>query len=297
MGRPELTVLEGQPAKASRWRFGSRVRHALAAQNFTAVIGEAIVLILVVVGVFGPFFARQNPLATEMNSRLMPPSREHLFGTDELGRDIFSRVLHGGRLTLISVIVVLAVSLAIGVPMGALAGYAEGWTDEVIMRISDLVLAFPPLVLAMALVVALGPSLDAAMLAVALVRWPRYARLVRAQVLTVKHRPYVEAARSLGASEARTVVRHVLPNCLDPVLVRATVDTGYIILTTASLSFIGLGAQPPAPEWGAMVASARTYMVNHWWVGVFPGLAILLSVIGLTLFGDETRDRFDPTLR
>jgi peptide/nickel transport system permease protein len=266
-------------------------------QNAASIAGEIIVLALLLVGVFGPTLAPHDPLATDILVRLTPPSPGHPLGTDQLGRDVYSRVLFGARATLLTVVFVLAVVLALGIPLGAISGFVEGWADEVIMRIGDLILAFPPLVLAMALVVAMGPSLNTAMLAVAIVRWPRYARLVRAQVLTIKHRPYVEAEQSLGASQARTVVRHILPNCLDPVLVRATVDAGYIILTTASLSFIGLGAQPPSPEWGAMVSDARAYMINTWWVGVFPGIAIMAAVTGLTLVGDEIRDRFDPTLR
>lgn len=297
------TFAYDQDARGPGWSAARRrggvggIRRWLLRQAPASIVGEGIALILVVVAVFGPALSPHDPIRVDMALRLTPPSHTYPFGTDELGRDVLSRVLHGGRATLGSVVLVLALVFLIGIPVGAIAGYVEGWVDEVMMRISDLILAFPPLVLAMALVVAMGPSLATAMLAVALVRWPRYARLVRAQVLALKHRPFVEAARALGAREARIAVRHVLPNALDPVLVRATVDSGYIILTTASLSFIGLGAQPPAPEWGAMVASGRTYMVNHWWVGVFPGLAIMLSVVGLTLFGDEIRDRFDPTLR
>lgn len=266
-------------------------------QSGATILGEVIVVVLVVMAFLGPILSPHDPVKADMSLRLVAPSRSYPLGTDELGRDILSRVLYGGRATLGSVALVLALVFLIGVPIGAVSGYLEGWVDESVMRVCDLILAFPPLVLAMALVVAMGPSLSTAMLAVALVRWPRYARLVRAQVLALKHRPFVEAARALGASEARIVTRHLLPNCLDPVMVRATVDSGYIILTTASLSFIGLGARPPDPEWGAMVASGGTYMVNAWWVGVFPGLAILMSVVGLTLVGDEIRDRFDPVLR
>jgi peptide/nickel transport system permease protein len=278
-------------------RRGPGLLRKLLRQNATSITGEVLALLLLLIAAFGPMLAPHDPLATDVLSRLTPPAPGHPFGTDQLGRDVYSRVLFGARATLLTVVFVLAVVLTLGIPLGAIAGFVERWPDEVIMRVGDLILAFPPLVLAMALVVAMGPSLTTAMLAVAIVRWPRYARLVRAQVLTIKHRPYVEAEQSLGGSWARTIVRHILPNCLDPVLVRATVDAGYIILTTASLSFIGLGAQPPSPEWGAMVSDARAYMINNWWVGVFPGVAIMLAVTGLTLVGDEIRDRFDPTLR
>jgi peptide/nickel transport system permease protein len=291
-------AVPGRAAPARRaMRRGPLLIRRLLRQNAVSIAGEIVVIALLFVGVFGPMLAPHDPLSTDILSRLSPPGPAHPFGTDQLGRDVYSRVLFGARATLLTVAFVLAVVLALGIPLGAIAGFVEGWPDEVIMRIGDLILAFPPLVLAMALVVAMGPSLTTAMLAVAIVRWPRYARLVRAQVLTIKHRPYVEAEHSLGGSQTRTIVRHILPNCLDPVLVRATVDAGYIILTTASLSFIGLGAQPPSPEWGAMVSDARAYMINNWWVGVFPGVAIMLAVTGLTLVGDEIRDRFDPTLR
>lgn len=274
-----------------------RAAHSFFKQNIASIIGEVLVLLVVLVGIFGPLIAPFDPIQPNIAVRLEPPSAEYLMGTDELGRDLYSRLLFGARNTLITVAFVLALVFTLGVSVGAIAGYREGWLDEVIMRFSDLVLAFPALVLAMALVVAMGPSLGTAMLAVALVRWPRYARLTRAQVLTFKHRPFVEAAKAAGATDWRILIRHILPNSLDPVMVRATVDAGFIILTTASLSFIGLGAQPPEPEWGAMVASGRAYMIDNWWVGVFPGVAIMLAVSGFVLVGDEIRDRLDPTLR
>lgn len=269
----------------------------LLRQSPATIFGELLIILVLVTGIFGPMVAPYNPIKVEMGDRLVPPSPEHIMGTDELGRDVFSRVLHGARLTVIVIIFVLSIVLVLGIPAGAVAGYVGGWIDEIMMRIGDLVLAFPPLVLAMALVVAMGPSLLTAMIAVALVRWPRYARLVRAQVLAAKHRPYVEAARASGASSFRILVRHILPNSLDPVLVRATVDAGFVILTTASLSFIGLGAQQPEPEWGAMIATGRTYMIDNWWVGIYPGIAIMLAVTGFVLVGDEIRDLMDPVLR
>lgn len=275
----------------------TRITRAFFRQSLTSIIGEVLVLLLIVVGIFGPLVAPYDPIRPEAALRLQPPSPEHIMGTDQLGRDLFSRLLFGARNTLVTVVFVLTIVLSLGVPFGAIAGYSEGWPDEVLMRLGDLVLAFPALVLAMALVVAMGPSLLTAMIAVALVRWPRYARLTRGQVISYKKRAFVEAAQAAGASEWRILFRHILPNSLDPVVVRATVDAGFIILTTASLSFIGLGAQPPQPEWGAMVASGRSYMIDNWWVGVFPGLAIMIAVSGFVLVGDEIRDRLDPTLR
>ena len=266
-------------------------------QSAFSILGELLVVLVIVIGILGPSIAPFDPLAVDMTQRLQAPNAEHYFGTDELGRDVFSRVLHGGRYTLITVVFVLSLVVGLGIPVGAIAGYREGWIDEVLMRVADLVLAFPPLVLAMAMVVAMGPSLTTAMIAVAVVRWPRYARLVRGQVMTYKHRPFVEAALASGANNRRILIKHILPNSLDPVMVRATVDAGFIILTTASLSFIGLGAQPPIPEWGSMIASGRRYMIDNWWVGLFPGLAIMIAVSGFVLLGDEIRDRLDPTLR
>jgi len=266
-------------------------------QNAASTIGELLVVLVVIIGIFGPYVAPYAPIRPDPALRLQPPNAEHIFGAGELGRDLLSRLMFGARNTLITVAFVLFLVAALGLPLGALAGYLGGWIDEVIMRIGDLVLAFPALVLAMALVVAMGPSLTTAMIAVALVRWPRYARLIRAQVMSYKNRPFVEAARAAGASDWRILTRHILPNSLDPVMVRATVDAGFIILTTASLSFIGLGAQAPEPEWGAMVATGRRYMIDHWWVGLFPGLAIMTAVSGFVLVGDEIRDRLDPTLR
>lgn len=282
----------------SKWKFWVlQPSRYFFRQRVVTIIGELLVLVMVFIGIFGPMIAPYDPSNVVMTQRLQPPSGDHILGTDELGRDLLSRLLHGGRATMSSMVFVLVFVMALGIPAGAIAGFFEGWIDEVLMRVSDLVLAFPPLVLAMALVISLGPDLLTAMLAVALVRWPRYARLIRGQVLTYKQRAFVEAAHASGASDLRILVRHIIPNCLDPVLVRATMDSGFIILTIASLSFIGLGAQPPQAEWGAMVASGRLYMIDNWWVGFFPGLAIMLAVTGFVLIGDEIRDRLDPVLR
>lgn len=289
----EPTLIRGLEL-VPRW---GRIQKSLGRQTVSSILGQSIVLVLIIVGIIGPFLAPHDPVQVDVSQRLQPPSDTYLLGTDELGRDVFSRILHGARATLTSVVVVLSIAVVLGIPIGAISGYVEGWLEEILMRISDLVLAFPALVLAMVLVVVLGPSLTTAMFAVAFVRWPRYARLVRGQVLSVKRDQFVEAARATGATDARILIRHILPNCLNPVLVRATLDAGYIILTIASLSFLGLGAQQPQPEWGLMVATGRTYMINYWWVGLFPGLAIMIAVTGFVLVGDMLRDRLDPTLR
>jgi peptide/nickel transport system permease protein len=258
---------------------------------------EIVLVIIVILAVFGPYITPYDPVEVFLRERLDPPSSRHLLGTDEAGRDILSRMIAGTRITLLNVVLVLGIVTVIGTLVGAIAGYRGGVVDEILMRVGDMVMAFPALVLAMAIAAAMGAGLTSAVIAVALVRWPRYARLVRAQILAVKQKPFVEAARGIGASPARIVFRHILVNCLDPIIVRITVDSGYVILTTASLGFIGLGAQPPTPEWGVMVAQGRIFMLNSPWVAVFPGLGILLAVMAFTLVGDELRDRLDPALR
>jgi peptide/nickel transport system permease protein len=261
------------------------------------MLAEFLLLVIIFVAIFGPYIAPYDPLHVALRERLEPPSLKHLLGTDEAGRDLLSRMMAGTRITMMSVLLVLTIVTIIGVVVGAVAGYIGGIVDEFLMRFGDLVIAFPPLVLAMALAAAMGAGLTSAIIAVAFVRWPRYARLVRGQVLALKNKEFVEAARCIGVPPWRILFRHILINALDPIIVRVTVDSGYVILTTASLGFIGLGAQPPEPEWGVMVAAGRTFMLNSPWVTVFPGLGIVLAVMGFTLVGDELRDRLDPTLR
>ncbi|MFN8589884.1 MAG: nickel transporter permease [Thermomicrobiales bacterium] len=235
--------------------------------------------LFVIIVLFGAALAPFDPLKPDMKARLQPPGAIHLMGTDPLGRDIFSRVLAGAQLSIRSVVVIIISAVGIGMMVGALAGYAGGLVDDVIMRITDLFLAFPALVLALAIAGALGPSLTNAMLAVSVVWWPWYARLVRGQVLSIKAEPYVEAARAIGASDPRIVRRHIVPNFLSPVIVQATLDIGAALVITASLSFIGMGAQPPSPEWGAMLSDGRSFFLNAWWLSAFPGLAIFLTVL------------------
>lgn len=262
-----------------------------------AITMLVVVMLLVLTGVLAPWIVPYDPLKIYMGDPLLPPSRTHWFGTDEVGRDIFSRVIMGIRISLRVPIVVIGLASLIGTSLGAVAGYVSGRVDEVVMRVTDVFLAFPGLLIAMAVAAALGPSLTNAMLAISLVWWPSYARLVRGLVLSIKNNPYVEAARCIGASDSRILFRHVLPECIPVISVKMTVDAGYSILWTASLSFIGLGAQPPTPEWGTMVAYARPYLLKQWWYPTFPGLMIFVVVICFALLGDGLETVFEPKLR
>jgi peptide/nickel transport system permease protein len=243
-----------------------------------------------------PFLAPYSPLDLDVMNRLEPPGLGHPFGTDEAGRDNLSRVLYGARITIPTAFVVILVASAFGTAAGAVSGYAGGRVDEALMRVVDVVLAFPSILLAMAITAALGPGLRNAMLAIVLVSWPEFSRLMRGQVLTVKANEYVLAAQALGAPARRILWIHVLPNAFPPVLVKGTLDVGNAIILTAALSFIGLGAIPPDPEWGAMIAAGQAKF-EYWWVATFPGLAILSVVLGFNFLGDGLRDRLDPRLR
>lgn len=261
------------------------------------VLGVGIILMFLILCVFGPAWAPYNPLTPDMINQLQAPSVAHLFGTDDLGRDILSRVMSGARISLGVAAVVLSIAVTVGVLIGCISGYVGGVVDDALMRFTDLFLAFPALILAMAIAASLGPSLRNVMIALSAVYWPWYARLVRGQVLSVRRREFVEAARSLGASNGRILRRHVLPNSISPVIVQLTLDCGYAILATASLSFIGLGAQPPSPEWGAMINAGRNYFQDAWWYITFPGLALTVTVLGFNLLGDGVRDFLDPRTR
>lgn len=262
-----------------------------------AVVGASVVLLFVFLALFGESVAPYDPNEIDMVSRFSPPTNEHFFGTDKMGRDIFSRILCGATLSVRAGLVVLAIAVPIGVILGGVAGLFGGWIDETIMRITDVFLSFPPLILAMAFSAALGPSLFNAMVALSVVWWPLYTRLVRGQALSIRETLYVEAARSKGAGKWNLIFRHILPNCLSPILVTFTLDLGWVITATASLSFLGFGAQPPMPEWGKMVADGRIYLMQAWWVSMFPGLAIAFTVLGFNLLGDGIRDALDPKLR
>jgi peptide/nickel transport system permease protein len=266
-------------------------------KSLLAVIGAFIVASFIFIAIFGPYIAPYDPYRTDIANRFLPPSPSHLLGTDKLGRDVLSRVLHGAGYSAKAGLAVLAIAVPIGIILGGIAGLFGGWVDEIIMRITDIFLAFPYLILAMAFSAALGPTLKNAMLALSLVWWPLYTRLVRGQALSVRESAYVEAARSRGASKFSIMFRHILPNCLSPILVTFTLDMGAIILATAALSFLGFGAQPPLPEWGRMVSGGRIYLFQAWWVPMFPGLAIALTVLGFNLLGDGIRDALDPKLR
>lgn len=257
------------------------------------VIGSLLALALILLALFAPLIAN-DPLRQDLAARLQPPSPTHLFGTDQLGRDTFSRVLIGSRISLAIGVMVVTLSLVVGGLVGLFAGLLGGLWDDLLMRLTDIFLAFPALILAMAISAALGPSLTNVMIAVAAVSWPNYARLMRAQVLTLKERDFVDAARALGAAQGRIAWRHLLPNSLAPLMVQASFDIGGAILTAAGLGFIGFGAQPPTPEWGAMVSETRNFITEAPWASAAPALAILLTVLAFNLLGDGLRDVLDP---
>jgi peptide/nickel transport system permease protein len=261
------------------------------------VAGLMLITVFALVALFAPLLAPANPLKQVLSARLKPPMAAHWLGTDQLGRDVLSRMIFGARISLLVGVVVVGLAGSLGTFVGLVAGYAGGWLDEGLMRLTDIFFAFPALILAMAISGALGPSLTNAMIAIAVVSWPVYARLVRAQVLTLREREYVEAARSLGASTPRIIWQHILPNTLAPLLVQASFDMGGAILAAAGLSFIGFGTQPPTPEWGVMISDGRNYISTQPWLSLFPGLAILFTVAAFNLVGDGLRDALDPRIR
>jgi peptide/nickel transport system permease protein len=268
----------------------------LLVRNRMAMAGAAIVVTWVLLAALAPLIAPYDPIDQQVRIRLQGPSPGHLLGVDELGRDVLSRVLYGGRVSLPVAAVVVLLAATFGTLYGCLAGFGNKWLDESAMRVVDMVLAFPSLILAMAIAAALGPSIQNSMLALLLVWWPPYARVARGQVLSLKHRDFVTAAHALGASDWRIVHRHVLPNCLAPALVLMTMDFGAAIIITAALSFLGLGAVPPTPEWGAMVAEGRELM-QAWWISTFAGLAIFSVAMACNFVGDGLRDAIDPRMR
>lgn len=263
-------------------------------RNPLAVVGLSVIVLLVLAAVFAPWIATHDPLVQNLATRLQPPSAEHWFGTDQLGRDLYSRVIYGARITLYIVLLVTALVAPIGLLIGTLAGYYGGAIDVALMRLTDIFLAFPGLVLALAFVAALGPGLENAVIAISLTNWPGFARLARAETLIVRSSDYIAASRLQGASSGRIVGMHIVPMCMPSVVVRATLSMAGVILTAAGLGFLGLGAQPPSPEWGAMLSSGRCYMLDYWWMATFPGLAIVLVSLAFNLFGDGLRDVLDP---
>ncbi len=264
--------------------------------NKLAVAGLGIILLLIVIAIFADVLAPHSPVIGDLGgARLLPPGSEgYLLGTDDQGRDILSRLLHGSRLTLLVIVLVAIIAAPIGLLVGAVSGYAGGWVDAVLMRITDIFLAFPKLVLALAFVAAMGPGIQNAIIAIAITSWPPYARIARAETLTVRNSDYIAAVRLMGASPFRIVLRHVMPMCVSSLIVRVTLDMAGIILTAAGLGFLGLGAQPPLPEWGAMIASGRRFILDQWWVATMPGIAILIVSLGFNLLGDGLRDALDP---
>lgn len=276
-----------------RWWRG-RAGRALAS-NPLGSVGLIIVIGFFIIAFFPSWFTELSPTKINLRERLLPPSPQHWFGTDSMGMDIYARVIYGAQITLQVVLVVLLIAVSIGYLVGAVAAYGGGWVDDLLMRITDIFLAFPSLVLAIAVNAALGRGLLQTMIAVGLVWWPSYARLIRSQVLSVKHEEFVVAATAIGNSPVRVLARHILPNCFDPVIVRITLDVGFVALTTAGLSFLGLGAEPPSPEWGRMVADGRSNFLDQWWITTFPGLALFLVVVGFNLFGEVIRDVLDPS--
>ena len=263
-------------------------------RNPTALVGLIIVALLLLAALFAPWLSGQSPIAQDLANRLASPSATHWFGTDELGRDILARTLYGARVTLTIVVLVSVLVAPIGLAVGTVAGYMGGWIDATLMRITDVFLAFPRLVLALAFAAALGPGIENAVVAISLTAWPAYARIARSETLAIAHSDFIQAAVLQGASTWRVLFRHIVPLCLSSVIVRLTLDMAGIILTAAGLGFLGLGAQPPTAEWGAMVSSGRDVILDQWWVATIPGLAIFIVSLGFNLLGDGLRDVFDP---
>jgi len=265
--------------------------------NRLGILGLFLIMSIVVVAIFAPLIAPYSPTKRDQTQRLLPPSLNHLFGTDVAGRDIFSRVVYGARISLQASLIVIIIAVFIGMLIGCISGFFGGLLDEVVMRLTDIFLAFPGMILAMAVNAALGPGIGSAIIAVSITWWPSYARMVRGQVMSAKNEVYVEAARALGSPTWRILIKHILPNCIAPIIVQATLDAGAVLLTISGLSYIGLGAQPPTPEWGAMVNEGKSYILSQWWWPTFPGLAICWLVVGFNLVGDLVRDILDPQLR
>ena len=274
--------------------------HELARRLFrqpAAVIGVIFLALVIVPAIFAPIVAPYDPLAQGLGAPFTPPTLQHLFGTDQFGRDVLSRVIYGGRLSLSIGIIAVAIGLVGGLVLGFAAGFAGGWADEGVMRFVDFMLAFPGILLAIAVVIMLGPSLGNLMIAVGVGGIPGFARLIRGSVLAAKEEEFVHAAQALGASSLKVMARHILPNILAPIVVLITVSLADAILAGTGLSYLGLGAKPPTPEWGLMLSDGRDYMQVAWWVSTFPGIAITLAVVGINILGDAMRNAIDPRLR
>jgi len=266
-------------------------------RNPLARVGLTIIALLVLLAIFAPWVSPWDPTAPDLVARLAPPSPEHWLGTDGLGRDTLARIAHGARITLLIIVLVSAIAGPIGLAVGIVAGYAGGRTDRFLMRLTDIFMAFPRLLLALAVAAALGPGLENTIIAIAITSWPPYARLARAEALTIRGSDFIAAIRLKGASAARVLIHHVAPLCLPSLIMRLTFDMAGVILIAAGLGFLGLGAQPPTPEWGTMVASGRDVLTDQWWVATIPGIAIFIASLGFSLFGDGLRDVLDPRMQ
>ncbi len=278
-----------EPPKKTFWRYFKK--------NKLAVGGLAVIVIAFLVAGFASFIAPYDPGKTEVSLKLKSPSSQHILGTDQLGRDVFSRMLHGSRISLSVGFVAVAISILIGILVGALAGYYGGWLDSLLMRFVDIMICFPSFFLILTVVALLGPSLVKVMFVIGITSWMGTSRFVRAEFLSLRERDFVQAAKALGVRDFRIIFRHILPNALAPVFVTATLDVATAILVEASLSFLGFGAQPPAPSWGNILTEGRTYIFDAWWLTIFPGFAILITVLSFNLLGEGLRDALDPRLR
>ncbi|BHH85431.1 nickel transporter permease [Desulforhopalus sp. 52FAK] len=263
-------------------------------KNRLALLGFVIILTLIFLAIFAPLIAPFDPIKTSLVDRLQAPSIAHFFGTDEMGRDIFSRIIWGTRLTLYVIGLVAIIAAPVGIIIGTISGYFGGFIDTLLMRVTDIFLAFPKLILALAFVAALGPGIENAIIAIAITSWPPYARIARAETITIRNSDFIRAIRLQGASSFRIITKHIMPLCLSSLIVRVTLDMAGIILTAAGLGFLGLGAQPPSPEWGAMTSSGRAFIIDHWWVITMPGTAIFIVSLAFNLFGDGLREILDP---
>ena len=263
--------------------------------NTLAMVGLIILALIILAAIFAPLLASHDPFAQDLGQRLLAPGEAgHLLGTDSLGRDIYSRLLYGARISIYIVLLVAMVAPLLGLVIGTIAGYMGGWVDEVLMRLTDIFLAFPRLILALAFVAALGAGIENAVLAISLTAWPPYARIARAETLTIRSADFIHAIRLQGAGPLRIITRHIWPLCISSLMIRVTLDMAGIILTAAGLGFLGLGAQPPSPEWGAMISEGRKYILDYWWVATIPGLAIFAISLAFNLLGDGLRDVLDP---
>ncbi|MGV8833787.1 MAG: ABC transporter permease [Devosia sp.] len=288
-------LLEDSPQSRLQANAGRAYRVFTALlRNPLSVLGGIIVLVLILTAIFAPWLAPYSAIGQDLANRLAPPSSTNLMGTDELGRDIFSRVIWGSQITLTIVGLVALISAPLGLLLGAVAGYFGGWTDRLLMGFTDIFLSMPKLILALAFVAALGPGINNAIIAIAITSWPAYARIARAETLTIRNSEFIAAVQLQGASPLRVIVQHVLPLCTSSMIIRVTLDMAGVILTAAGLGFIGLGAQPPLPEWGAMISRGRVFILDQWWVATMPGFAIIIVSLGFCFLGDGLRDVLDP---